>query len=190
MPERSTYPPWYNFRNGIGKTGARLEPAPGVSHQEEPPVTSYDSTTLARFWAKVDKSGDCWLWTASTAVGYGQFFPARRTMVYAHRLSYELAFGPIPEGLQVCHTCDNRRCVNPAHFFLGTHKDNADDRERKGRSPRGAARPNAKLDEAKVRAIRARVAVGERQAALAREYGVAAGTIQRIIERRSWKFVA
>jgi hypothetical protein len=178
---------WYNFPNGIRETGACCN-TPGMSHQEVGPMTAYDSTTLARFWAKVDKGDGCWLWTASTIVGYGQFWPKSRTFVYAHRFAYELAYGPIPAGLQICHTCDNRRCVNPAHMFLGTHKDNAEDRERKGRSPRGVARPNAKLNDATVRAIRA-AANASSIAALARSYGVSECTISDVIKQRTWRHV-
>lgn len=87
-------------------------------------------------WVSVDKSGDCWVWTKSTRYGYGMF--ARRengkTKHYlAHRVSWELANGPIPEGLQVLHHCDNPPCVRPDHLFLGTQFDNMQDAAAKGR---------------------------------------------------------
>jgi len=76
-----------------------------------------------RFWAKVDKSGECWLWTASKVVeGYGQFFAGRRSAAghpqptRAHRVAYELLVGPIPEGMTLDHLCRNRACVNPTHL--------------------------------------------------------------------------
>lgn len=70
-----------------------------------------------RFWAKVDKSGDCWEWIASCQpAGYGQFYAVRGTVVLAHRFSYELAGNEIPEGYEVHHKCDNRICVNPDHL--------------------------------------------------------------------------
>ena len=85
-----------------------------------------------RFWSKVDKSGDCWIWTGATnKKGYGQFKIAGKQNA-SHRVSYILTKGEIGE-LFVCHTCDNPSCVNPSHLWLGTCKDNHQDRERKKR---------------------------------------------------------
>ena len=95
-----------------------------------------------RFWSKVDKSGDCWVWTAAVVGsrnpkfdhvgGYGVFGIGRK--VYrAHRVSWEMAHGPIPDGMLVCHSCDNRGCVRPSHLFLGDQADNVRDMDSKGR---------------------------------------------------------
>src|SRR6266853_3758788 len=92
-----------------------------------------------RFWEKVDTTGDCWLWTASkTEFGYGQFGTARgKPSTTAHRVSWELHFGPIPDGMFVCHHCDTPPCVKPDHLFLGTHEQNQLDMLLKGRQARG-----------------------------------------------------
>lgn len=84
------------------------------------------------FWRNVDRHGACWIWRGScNSKGYGQY-----RGLGAHRISYEFYFGPIPDGLFICHHCDNPPCVNPNHLFEGTHADNIRDRNRKGRLPR------------------------------------------------------
>jgi hypothetical protein len=99
----------------------------------------YTSTPpIQRFWSKVNKTDGCWLWTAGKfATGYGSFSLNHHKTIKAHRFSYALAYGPIPDSLFVCHRCDVRACVRPDHLFLGTPADNMHDRDRKGRAMKG-----------------------------------------------------
>lgn len=91
---------------------------------------------MERFFSKVNKTDGCWEWTGSfTTTGYGSFYDKK--MYRAHRFSWVLFNGDIPDGLHVCHTCDNRKCVNPEHLFLGTNMDNLNDRQNKGRQAKG-----------------------------------------------------
>lgn len=96
-------------------------------------LRSLTEIELSRFQAKINKTDTCWLWTASVSIkGYG-FFRLSRVTIYAHRIAYWLAYGIDPGSLLVCHTCDTPACVNPDHLFLGTHKDNQDDKVKKNR---------------------------------------------------------
>ena len=101
------------------------------SHMSGPTEEKY----RIRFWKKVavGAEDECWLWTAAaSSTGYGQMKYWKK-ICGAHRLAYLFSIGPIPEGLVVMHSCDNPACVNPAHLSVGTHKDNIEDRDRKGR---------------------------------------------------------
>jgi HNH endonuclease len=166
---------------------------------------------VARFWASVNKNGPtqphmttpCWEWTASVLQdrGYGQF-RAHRRKVTAHRFAYELVHGLVPEGLQVLHRCDNRRCVraelgDDGHLYAGTHADNMADRDARGRtavpvpvSLPGALNPSAKLNESIVAQIRALHAAGWTGARLARAFGTCESQVRNIVHRRCWKEIA
>lgn len=160
-----------------------------------------------RLWAKVDKSGDCWLWMGAFEDGYGRIGVCKTATTPAynervHRISFLIHYGPIPRGLNVCHTCDVRHCVNPDHLWLGTHADNNADKHAKGRSrcgngvwkngvtPAGVRNGLAKLDDDKVLAIRSAYASSKiSQEALAKIYGVSDTLIGNIVRRESWRHI-
>jgi hypothetical protein len=128
-----------------------------------------------------------------TNKGYGFIHShERRTMLLAHRVAYEFAFGPIPEGLGVCHHCDNPACVNPDHLFLGTHAENMADMKAKGRGRTsiGEARPLAKVTEADVKAMRECYALGNTTLKeLGNQYGLSDSSVSSLINRKTWKHV-
>lgn len=159
----------------------------------------------SRFQAKVERTSDCWLWHGTRDPhGYGILWVRGRN-VRAHRLSWELHYGPVPAGMNVLHHCDNPTCVRPDHLFLGTHADNVADKVAKGRQasgerhgarrhrermPRGERNGNARLAADDVREIRRLYAVGTAtQTALAARFGVTQRVIWQIVHRLTWRHV-
>lgn len=131
---------------------------------------------------KISESG-CHEWQGYIAkTGYGQI-GYNYELLYTHRVAWMLANGPIPDGMFVCHKCDNRRCVNPEHLFLGTAKDNSVDMSRKGRSTRGERAYQAKLTEDQVRYMRRS---DERLTDLAKRFGVARSTACLARSGKQW----
>ena len=160
--------------------------------------TPTSPTHLARRLAnglRIADSG-CWEWQrAKNNSGYGTLTVAGRTR-YAHRLAFELGVGPIPDGQDVMHRCDNPACINPEHLATGTRADNMRDCSQKGRakipSPRmvGETNGSAKLTSADVRAIRNRVASGHTQALVAAAFGISQTQVSNIVRGRAWPEVA
>lgn len=144
-------------------------------------------TAEKRFRARcAHQPSGCIEWTGVLMPnGYGQFSVLNRH-VYAHRFSYELHKGSIPDGLCVLHSCDNRGCVNPDHLSLGTKLDNAQDARSRGRIPMGADRPSSKLTPDAVLKIRAARAAGESFKAIGRRFNISAQTVHKIHHRRLW----
>lgn len=150
---------------------------------------------IDRLLARVEQvPGQCWLWPGATnSRGYGVIGCSipRRRMRYVHRVSYEHFHGPIPEGMEILHSCDTRNCVNPEHLSVGTHAENVAeqverDRVRKGRDMYWSV----KLTEQDVRDIRAMKRPGVSNRKIAEMYGVSTSQIEFIIARKRWKHVA
>lgn len=144
------------------------------------------------FWSKVDISRDgCWEWSACLLNGYG-CFAIKRKNKYAHRLSYESLCGPIPRGMFVCHRCDNRKCVNPDHLFIGSARDNSLDMMGKGRHnpPIGESNGMAKIRAADAAEILRSDSMGKPHSNIAQEFGVSVSHVKNIVARRKWKSVA
>lgn len=152
-------------------------------------------TFAQRFWVKVQKSRGCWIWIGAkggSRAGYGVIGRGRRGqgLVYAHRASWELHKGQIPDGLEVLHKCDNPACVKPKHLFLGTQTDNMRDCAAKGRvvykvqRRPGELNPMAKLTTEQVLLIRARQRQEYRD--IADEFRVSPALISMIRLRRIW----
>jgi hypothetical protein len=136
-----------------------------------------------RFWSKVTKTDRCWIWNGGVDKdGYGNFW-ANRKNNKAHRFSWELENGPVPDGMVVCHTCDTPSCCNPACLFLGTNLDNIHDRHQKGRTASGERAHLAKLTWEQVDMIRSSK---DSNAKLGRQLGGTRQTIRSVRIGETW----
>lgn len=167
-------------------------------------MQTYSTAELDRFWNKVQKTDTCWLWTGSIDnLGYGRI----RGWTKAHRASWQIHFGPIPAGLNVCHSCDVRHCVRPDHLWLGTQKENVHDMIRKGRDnratgdrngsrthienmPRGEKNTKAKLTTPEVLEIR-RLYLEDNlsQEKIGKMFNVSQNRVSMIVLRKHWKHI-
>ncbi len=138
----------------------------------------------------VSDSG-CWDWIGAVdAKGYGRFFLGGETK-RAHRASYIMHRGIIPDGQIVMHRCDNPGCVNPEHLFVGTYSDNANDMHSKGRgnNPRGERHFNSRLKCSQIPTIRTMSSRGDTAKSIADKFKVSSGAIRNVLKGRTWKHV-
>lgn len=166
-----------------------------IRHGNPTSGNEYGRGPIIRFLEKIELDGECWIWTAAQRGGYGQFWPGgdreKIRLVKAHRWSFEhYSNSKIPDGMEVCHSCDRPLCVNPEHLWLGTHFDNLRDSSVKGRQGVNSRAKNgrAKLTEKEVQTIRSEATghFGE-VSKLARRYGVGTGTMSKILKNQTWK---
>lgn len=149
--------------------------------------------TRLRSRLRINAGDGCWEWTGPiNANGYGRMGMGGRNCrtVQAHRIAWELANGPIPDGVFVCHACDNRRCCRPDHLFLANHVDNMADMRRKQRAAAGERNSKTTITAGIVREIRVARAIGVSSTQLAVVYRLHPATIRRIVARKSWSHVA
>lgn len=155
-----------------------------------PGDTQFSPADTERFGMKYyqDFANGCWQWTSTSNRGRG-VFTAQKGRMLASRASWVIHRGPIPEGMHVLHACDNPRCVNPEHLFLGTHDDNMADKKEKGRAHRlpGERHPLAKITDDVAREIYdAVVRRGEPSPAVAKMYQVNYHTVRKIATGKQW----
>lgn len=159
--------------------------------------TNLPQSVINRFWSKVQKTPECWIWTAGcSGNGYGLFsytINGIQIRITIHRFSWEYHYGPIPTNKLVCHHCDNKTCCNPSHLFLGDPKDNTRDMMNKGRLNGGWApgeqHVNTNLTNDDVRKIKQLLSQGVYQHEIATAFNISQTTVSRIKLRKTWKSI-
>jgi DNA-binding CsgD family transcriptional regulator len=147
---------------------------------------------IERFHEKWELSDNgCWEWTgALMGKGYGFLkIPGTRKQIGAHRLSFLIHHGPLPDDALVCHTCDNPKCVKPSHLFAGSASDNLQDMKHKDRHLNGARNGQAKLTDDKVRQIHRMNRKGLSQGKIAKSFGIAQSTVFKILNGQRWEHI-
>jgi hypothetical protein len=140
--------------------------------------------------ASAARVNECWLWNGYLDKdGYGTFAVTHKHTKKAHRYSYELNVGPIPQGLCVCHRCDTPSCVRPGHLFVGTMTDNDADRDSKGRQAKGESSGTSRFTNEQIRDMRNLRAQGLTQQAIAELFNTAQPVVSRIVLMKAWKHI-
>lgn len=187
-----------------GKCGAKINKCPSLtgkycSQRCYHSIPKKRSDPVERFWRYVRKTDDCWEWTGCMKGPgrhqYGHMALSGYKRVTSHRFSWEIHFGPIPEGMFVCHRCDNPSCVRPDHLFLGTNSENMKDRWNKGRyakvnvQNRGSKHGMSKLTEEQVTEIRRDYVPWKRNCVndLAAKYGITRSGVYGVVRNINWK---
>lgn len=155
------------------------------------------SNSEERFWSKVDirSADECWEWQGGlTASGYGNFsVGGKNNPEYrqwpAHRYSWFITNGELPDSVVVCHRCDNRRCVNPNHLFLGKQAANMRDKVSKGRQAKGSSHGASKVSEADIQVMVETYNGGKSQYNIAEMFGISQATVSHILRRELWRHV-
>lgn len=160
---------------------------------------NFDDRTALRFWSKIRPTpSGCWEWMGGKSQsGYGRF-KIGDVMVHPHRLAFEMAFGPVPEGRECCHTCPTKGCVNPLHIYAGTRRDNVRDSVRAGICGlltsgflynKGENNFSAKLNAREVMEIRRLRSSGTPVRLLAKSFGVCETAVRKILNGKAWTHV-
>lgn len=205
----STIPPRGHALQNNDLTDISQTPTPSIRSRNVGTVTQFpaqryllipETVLSARFkgdfWAKVKQVGDCWEWQSSLDnKGYGKTrVPGTRAQYRAHRIAYYLSTGNDPAEMYVCHSCDNPKCVNPSHLFLGTALENNQDKMSKGRdkygNQKGHRNGNSKLSEDDARKVIALILEGKSNKQIATLMPVGHSLVSRIRVGRSWKELA
>ena len=181
-----------------------VEPKPKWKRRKGMVVKEGDPASIQLFWEKVDKNGpepetrihldiepQCWIWIGGKSQdGYG-VLGGVGWKSGSHRFSWKIHFGKIPEGMEVCHKCNNRACVRPGHLFLGTHGDNIRHAFSEGRMvrPKGVNHPKCKMNDDIVRSIRLRYESGESALEISRDIGMDSGAVFHAVVGITWKHI-